>query len=133
MEPVSVITGAIVTGAAAAAKGVGKQVVKDAYEGLKALVKRRFSEKEKPEGEMALVKIEEKPEVWEAPLKETLVETGADKDEEIIRAAEKLVTALKSTPEGREVIGKYNLNIKDSQVGVIGDRAEIKDGIHFGK
>ena len=133
MEPVSVITGAIVTGAAAAAKGVGKQVVKDAYEGLKALVKRRFSEKEKPEGEMALVKIEEKPEVWEAPLKETLVETGADKDEEIIRAAEKLVTALKSTPDGREVIGKYNLKIKDSQVGVVGDRAEMKDGIHFGK
>ena len=133
MEPVSVITGAIVTGAAAAAKGVGKQVVKDAYEGLKALVTRRFSEKEKPEGEMALVKIEEKPEGWEATLKETLVETGADKDEEIIRAAEKLVTALKSTPEGQEVIGKYNLNIKDSQVGVIGDRAEIKDGIHFGK
>jgi hypothetical protein len=31
------------------------------------------------------------------------------------------------------VIGKYNLKIKDSQVGVIGDRAEIKDGIHFGK
>ena len=56
MEPVSVITDAIVTGAAT--------VVKDAYEGLKALVKRRFSEQEEPEGAMALVKIEEKPESW---------------------------------------------------------------------
>lgn len=70
MEPVSVITDAIVTGVAAMVKGVGKQVVNDAYEGLKALVKRRFSEQEKPEGEMALVKIEEKPESWQPLLHE---------------------------------------------------------------
>ena len=47
MEPISisVITGALLAGAAVAAKEVGKTVVKDAYGGLNSLVQRWFKEK----------------------------------------------------------------------------------------
>jgi hypothetical protein len=133
MEPVTLIIGALAAGAAAAGKDVGKQAVKDAYDALKSVIKKWFAEKQKPEGETALAKYEGKPQVWEAPLKDSLVETGADKAPEILKAVEVFKQALQRTPEGQKVIAKYNLDITGSQVGVIGDHAKIEGGIHFGE
>ena len=42
MEPISLIINALVTGATAAAGDVGGTTVKDAYNGLKTLIKRKF-------------------------------------------------------------------------------------------
>ena len=132
MEPITLIIGALAAGATAAAKDTAGQVVKDAYAGLKTLIQRRFSEKKAPEGEMALTKYEEKPAVWEAPLKDALVETETDQAGEILKAAEALKHALEQTSEGRAAVSKYILNIQDSEVGVIGDGAQVGK-IHFGR
>lgn len=132
MEPITLILGALAAGAAAAGQETAGQMIKDAYAGLKTLIKRRFAEKKAPEGEIALTKYEEKPAVWEAPLKEALVEIEIHKAEDVLKAAEALKQALEQTPEGREVFSKYILNIQNSEVGVIGDNATVKDGIHFG-
>src|SRR5258708_14425928 len=43
MEPLSLIFSAIVAGAAAAAKPTAELAVKDAYSGLKALIKRKWN------------------------------------------------------------------------------------------
>jgi hypothetical protein len=125
MEPTTLIIGALGAGAAAAAKDTASQAVKDAYAGLKTLIQRRFAEKNTPEGEMALTKYEEKPAVWEAPLKDALVETETDQAAEILKAAEALKHALEQTPEGRDAVSKYILNIQNSEVGVIGDGARV--------
>ena len=42
MEPISLIIAALVAGATAATKDTAGQAVKDAYEGLKTLIKRKF-------------------------------------------------------------------------------------------
>ena len=45
MEPISLILAALAAGAVAAAKDTAGTAVKDAYESLKALIKKKFAEK----------------------------------------------------------------------------------------
>ncbi len=101
MEPISLIIAALVAGAAKAAGDVAP----DAYNGLKALIKGKFAGE--PKAEMVLEEHETDPKTYEAPLKKKLVEAGADKDEEIIKAAEKLLKQLK--PEASESGIKVNI------------------------
>ncbi len=89
MEPISLIIAALVAGAAKAAGDVAP----DAYNGLKALIKGKFAGE--PKAEMVLEEHETDPKTYEAPLKKKLAEAGADKDKEIIKAAEELLKQLK--------------------------------------
>ena len=89
MEPISLIIAALVAGAAK----VAGDAAPDAYNGLKALIKRKFAGE--PKAEMVLEEHETDPETYEAPLKKKLAEAGADKDEEIIKKAQELLEQLK--------------------------------------
>ncbi|MCP4344992.1 MAG: hypothetical protein GY795_05640 [Desulfobacterales bacterium] len=132
MEPISVgvITGALASGALVAAKDLGKTAVKDAYDGLKSLIQRLFSEKNASPGEMALTEYDKDAEAWEKPLQKYLAETGADSDEKIINAVKTLLEVLKDSSEGNEALSKYNL--KDCEVGATGDHMTIHGGIQMG-
>ena len=121
MDPVTVIVSALVAGAAAGAKDTASQAVKDAYNGLKTLIQKRFSGK--PEAEMALAQHEKKPEVWEAPLKDALVNTGVDKDKAILQSAEKLLKLVQPQQVG---MGKYSVQIGEAQGVVVGDQAQVE-------
>ena len=123
MEPISLIISALVAGATVAAKDTAGSVVKDAYNGLKELIKGKFAGK--PEVAVALEKHEAKPEVWKEPLAETLKENGADKDEEIIKLAHELLK--RADPE---TAAKFNINA--TNIGVAGDHTTVQGGIHFG-
>ena len=112
MDPISLIIAALVAGAAKAAGDAAP----DAYNGLKALIKRKFAGE--PKAEMVLEEHETDPETYEVPLKKKLVEAGADKDEEIIKAAQELLKQLK--PE-ESAAGKFNLNIAGDVKGIVGD------------
>jgi len=64
---------------------------------------------------MVLTQIDIKPEVWEVPLKDSLAETGADKDVAILEAAKDLIENLRNIPEMAQQIqsitityGKYS-------------------------
>lgn len=111
MEPVTMILAALAAGAAAAAKDTASTAVKEGYEGLKALLKRRFAGD--VGSEVALEKYPEAPVVWEKPLEHALEETGAAEDEEIVQAAQAL--AATADPEGATA-GKYTLNISGGTV-----------------
>ena len=106
MDPISLIITALVAGAAAASKDIAGQAVKDAYKGLKDLIKKKF------EGDaVAQVLVDAKPEdikKAEVLLKDKIVEAGADKDEAIIKAAEEVIK--KEDPQGFEE-GKYNTSV----------------------
>ena len=108
MDPITLILTALATGATKAAG----EAVPDVYKGLKTLIQKKFAGK--PEAEMALTKHEEKPEVWKEPLKEALAESGIDKDEEILKAAQALLEQLK--PEA----AAGTINIGQGAKGIIG-------------
>jgi len=111
MEPVTLILSALVAGAAKAAT----DAVPDAYNGLKALIKKKFEGK--PAAQMVLEEHEKDPETYEAPLKKNLIETGIDKDKAIIEKAQELMKAL--APQGAAA-GSYNVSVAGDVYGVAG-------------
>ena len=120
MDPVSVVLAALAAGATAAAQDTASQAVKDAYAGLKALVKKRFNQK--PQAEMALAEYEKDPDTWEKPLQKSLVETGADQDEALVRQAQQVLKLVNPQQASQ---GKYNVQIGEGQGIVIGDNAQV--------
>ena len=99
------ILAALIAGATAATKDTAGVAVKDAYEALKALIKKKFAEQEKDDPSKIIDKYEKKPEVTKPLLEDELKEAGLEKDEEILKAAEAVMT--KKDPEGAGT-GKYD-------------------------
>lgn len=109
MDSISLILTALVAGTAKTAGSV----VQDTYEGLKALIKRKFENQGKSGSVTILDKYEQKPEKTKALLEDELTEVGADKDEEIIKLAQKLMEQL-NTQESAE--GKFSVQISGGKV-----------------
>lgn len=118
MDPITIILEALAVGV----KATIGDAVKDTYNGLKTLIQRKFSDK--AEANMALNKYEEKPEVWKAPLEDSLKEAAAEKDEEIIKAAQKLLEQAK--PE-EAAEGKFKVIFQGTveKIGAVGDNAKV--------
>ncbi|QLE57849.1 hypothetical protein [Nostoc sp. TCL26-01] len=93
MEPVSLITAALVAGAA---KTAG-EAVQDAYKGLKELIKRKYEEKGKSDFVSTLDKYEQKPEKTKGLLEDELTEAEIDQDKEIMKKVNELQELLKAT------------------------------------
>ncbi|MEH2219059.1 MAG: hypothetical protein V7K72_18455 [Nostoc sp.] len=118
MEPISIIIAALGAGAIAATKDTAGTAVKDAYQGLKALIKKKFESE--PKAQMVLEEHETDPETYEAPLKKKLAEAGVDRDAEIIKAAQEL---LKQEKPEESAAGKYNTVFQGEVKGIqVGDR-----------
>ncbi|GCA88565.1 hypothetical protein [Microcystis aeruginosa] len=94
MEPIALILTALAAGATAAAKDTAGTAVKDAYNGLKHLLKKKF------EGDpLAQAVVDAKPEdidKAEELLKTKITEFGVERDTEILRAAKTLIDTLNS-------------------------------------
>jgi hypothetical protein len=120
MDPVSVVLAALAAGATAAAQDTASQAVKDAYAGLKALVKKRFEKK--PQAEMALAEYENDQDTWEKPLQKSLVETGADQDEALVQQAQQVLKLVNPQQASQ---GKYNVQIGEGKGIVIGDNPQV--------
>ncbi len=121
MDPITLIITALASGARAVAKDTASQAVKDAYKGLKALIHRKFAEK--PDAELALEKYEKEPGAYKEPLEDELTQAAAEKDEEIIRAAEKLM-ALVNVQQATK--GKYNVQVAGNVYGLAqGDQQQV--------
>ena len=119
MEPISLIIAALGAGAIAAVKDVAGTAVKDSYQSLKTLIKKKFESEPKAQiAQMVLEEHEKDPETYEAPLKKKLAEAGVDKDEEIIKMAQELLKQEK--PEEFKA-GKYNTQIGGDFKGNQGD------------
>jgi hypothetical protein len=134
MDPITgSIVAALAAGVAGGATEVGKKLMVDAYDALKkALEEKRGEEDEVVEAVEAL---EQKPasEARQAVVAEEVAEAELAQDEELVALAQALLEALEETPQGQEALSKYNVQITNSKVGVIGDDAHIEGGIKFGK
>ena len=116
MDPITLIVTALVAGAALGAQDTVSAMVKDAYAGLKALVKKRLGGG--PGADMVLAKHEQAPETWQAPLMAELAKTGADGDRDLIAAAQALLDLI-AEAHGRT--GKYTVDVRGAQGVQIGD------------
>jgi len=101
MDPISLLLTAIVSGAAAALEPTTKQAVKDAYEGLKTLIKRKW-------GNVGLESVERDPK--SAPrrevLKEDLEKAKAGQDAEVLAKAQELARAVEAhAPQAAQAAG----------------------------
>jgi hypothetical protein len=121
MDPITLILTGLATGAALVAKGTLTAASQGAYDTLKARIQHKFAGY--PVAETVLAQYSQKPKVWEAPLKDALAETGADKDQEIIQAASRFM-ALANSPQATR--GKFNTQITGDIHGfVMGDHATV--------
>lgn len=126
MDTITLILTALAAGALAGAQSTASDAVKDAYQGLKSLIQRKLTGK--PEAELALAKHEDKPEIWKAPLADALTESGVDKDDEIVRAANNLMIMVNSHQESG---GKYITHTNGNIQGFVqGDMNQVS--INFG-
>ena len=121
MDPISLIVAALAAGASAAVKDTAGQAVKDAYSGLKALVKRRLGSSQM--AQEVIERHEQAPEVWEKPLEDELGRAGLADDEEVIRLAQELLA--KQDPGGAAA-GKYNVTISGGKGITVGDHAHVE-------
>lgn len=101
MDAVSMIVTALASGAVAGLKPAAEQAVKDAYDGLKSLIQRKFSQ-------VDVAPLERKPdsESKQKSVAEDLADAGADKDVEVLRAAQELIRIIESnSPEAAAAAG----------------------------
>ncbi len=60
-----------------------------------------------------------------------LAASEAVADSELQQLAQRLLEALQSSPDGQTAVGKYQVDARGANIGVMGDQATVKDGIHF--
>jgi hypothetical protein len=112
MDPITLIVTALAAGAALGVQDTASAMVKDAYASLKALARRRLGGD--PGVEMVLVRHEQAPETWQAPLMAELARTGAEGDTDLIAAARALLDLV-------SVAGKYAVDMRGAQGVQVGD------------
>ena len=100
--------------------------MRDAYGGLKTLVKKRLASR--PDGELVLARYERAPETWQAPLEAELGEAGADRDSSLLAAAQALMSLL---DDAGSRAGRYNVDARGSQGAQIGGHHNISQGNIF--
>ena len=114
MDPITLVVTALAAGAASGFTDTAAAAVKDAYAGLKALVRKRLGGKQ--DAEVVLARYEGAPEVWQAPLMAELAEARADLDGDLIAAAKALLDLL-----GEVGPGKYTVDARGAAGVQIGD------------
>lgn len=135
MDPISAIVTALVSGAAAGLKPTAEKVIKDAYEGIKALIKRKMNAPV-----IEVLEADPSSEAAKNLLNEQLKKTGADEDEELLKQASQLLELIKQhAPDMPNVTGAIlndieaaSLSLNDiisSGSGVVITKGKIKDDI----
>ena len=104
MDPVTLILAALVAGAAAGVKDTVSSAIKDAYNGLKGLVRRKLAGREG--GELVLARHEQDPQVWDKPLTQELTAAGAGDDPALVTAAQALMQLVDAAGSAA---GKYQV------------------------
>ena len=108
MDPVTLILAALVAGAAAGMKDTASSAIKDAYNGIKGLVKRKLAGR--PDGELVLDRHEQDPQVWDKPLAQELTAVDAGADPELVSAAQALMQLVDAAGSAA---GKYQVVASD--------------------
>ena len=104
MDPITLIVTALAAGAAMGITDSTSSAVKDAYARLRALVKKRLAGR--PDAEVVLARHEKAPKSWQGPLMAELTEVAADRDRDLVVAAQALMNLVDSAGASA---GKYTV------------------------
>lgn len=110
MDPITIIVTALVAGAAAGLKPTAEQVVKDAYEGIKTLIKRKYAR-------VSVDNLEGDPasEARKSVVREDLQKAGAAEDAELLVEARKVLDTVREyAPKAAAEVG---VSIEDLEAG----------------
>ncbi|WP_255621334.1 RIP homotypic interaction motif-containing protein [Pseudonocardia sp. DSM 110487] len=107
---------ALAAGAVAGAQNTATDAVKDAYTGLKELVRGRLASRES--GRAALARHETDPQQEVAALEAELVEVKAGEDAGVVTAAQRLMALVDAA--GTRA-GKYAVDVRGAQGVQVGD------------
>jgi hypothetical protein len=110
MDPITIIVTALVAGAAAGLKPTAEQVVKDAYEGIKTLIKRKYAR-------VSVDNLEGDPasEARKSVVREDLEKAGAAGDAELlVKAQQVLDTVREHAPQAAAAVG---VSVEDLKAG----------------
>jgi hypothetical protein len=112
MDPVSLIVTSIAAGAAAALKPTAELAVKEAFEGLKSLIRQKF-------GKVDISPVEKRPDskAKRDSLAEDLAEAGAGEDTELLSSAERLVEVVRTHDAG--AAAAVGVDLEDVKAGLI--------------
>ncbi|MGN2638288.1 hypothetical protein ACTD5D_19255 [Nocardia takedensis] len=103
MDPVTLIAAAVAAGAAAGVGDTAKQVVGDAYDGLKGLISRRYGV---VDAEVVGVESEPEEPLRRQLLAKQLAKTGAGDDPQLLGTAQQLLEMIAElAPTAAEVVG----------------------------
>jgi hypothetical protein len=124
MDPVTlVLSGLSLVGAT-----IGEKAIKDGYDGLKALIARKFGAAEPKLAERIDDYIRD-PETFAKPAEKALRDSGAGRDPEVLQQVTALVEQSEAVkPSGSALVGQ--LKAISSQVAVVG--GNVQGGINFG-
>jgi hypothetical protein len=114
MDPLSAIVTALALGAATALKEVSAQGIKDAYEGLKALIRRKYAQ-------VSLAQLEANPDskARRDVVEEELTAAGAVHDEELLQHAKAILDAVQQqAPETAAAIGVDLQDVKGAALRI---------------
>ncbi|MBM2614120.1 hypothetical protein JIG36_00945 [Actinoplanes sp. LDG1-06] len=112
MDEITTIVTALAAGAAAGVSGTASDAVKDAYDLLKALLRRRFTGRDAARRELDAEETE--PGVWRARIGDDLNESGAAADSQVLTTAQELLTAARASRASRTTI---NVDTNHGAVG----------------
>ncbi len=138
MDPLTIIVTAVVTGAASALKPTAGQAVKDAYAGLKRMILDKYGDAGDVTSAVESVETRPESEGRKATLGEELADAGADKDQEVLKAAQEVLK--KADPKGSQagqythIVGDHNVvtNVQQQagdnaiQIGQVGGAGGVK-------
>ena len=116
MDPITLIVTALAAGATSGIAEAASSAARDAYVSLKALVRKRFAGR--PGAELVLSKHEDAPETWQAPLAAELSEADADRDADLVAAAQALMSLV---DQAGARTGKYTVDVRGAYGVQIGD------------
>jgi hypothetical protein len=125
MDPITLIVTALAAGAVSGITESASSVVKDACASLKALVRKRLAGR--PDAELVLARHEQAPQTWQAPLAAMLGEAGADRDTDLVAAAQALLRLVDAAGAGA---GKYAVDVRGAQGVQVGDLGRQDNVFH---
>lgn len=131
MDP---ITATILAALPALASDVVKSSVKDAYEGLKAVIRRKWGDTAPISKAISALEGDPNSKAQAAVLEEKVGAVKAADDPEIALALQKLIEQMKAHGVGGETVANIQLNISGgTQTGIIGAQNVSARTMTFGK
>jgi hypothetical protein len=119
MDPITIaIVAALTVGATSGLTEVAKAMITDAYQGLKNLIKKKIGDKSHVITSIDVLETKPQSVGRQQTLNEEIVDTHLAQDQEILQAAQSLLSLIKAEPAGehhvQQVTGNYNAVVQGS-------------------